>query len=174
MRRIGGFNILKKSAIISAMVLCFTGLTYGISDVYAEDATVRENIETTAASGKIIIGVEGYDYTSAQQDILNRINEIRYEACISGNVPNPNNPSKMLTKSDYKPIALGVNCTKAATIRSAEASVRLAHTRPNSYACSMVFDYFNNSSMGGSGENLAWSNEKESNLDLWYDENLLG
>ncbi len=170
MRRIGGFNILKKSAIISAMVLCFTGLTYGISDVYAEDATVRENIETTAASGKIIIGVEGYDYTSAQQDILNRINEIRYEACISGNVPNPNNPSKMLTKSDYKPIALGVNCTKAATIRSAEASVRLAHTRPNSYACSMVFDYFNNSSMGGSGENLAWSNEKESNLDLWYDE----
>ncbi|MBR3041669.1 MAG: Ig-like domain-containing protein, partial [Eubacterium sp.] len=170
MRKVKFLSVIKISTVVLSMVAGFTGATYGVNSVYAEDVEIRDNIETSASSGKIIIGVEGYDYTSAQQDIIERINEIRHEACYAGNVPNPNKTSEYLKPSDYKPIQLGVSCTKAATIRSAEGAVRLAHVRPNSYACNTVLSHFLGSSMVSSAENLAWSNDHSSDLEQWYGE----
>ena len=170
MRKVNFFSVIKISTVVLSMVAGFTGATYGVNSVYAEDVEIREDIETTASSGNIIIGVEGFDYTSAQQDIIERINEIRYEACYAGNVPNPNKTSEYLKPSDYKPIQLGVSCTKAATIRSAEGAVRLAHVRPNSKSCNSVLTHFLGTSMVASAENLAWSNDHSSDLEQWYGE----
>ena len=156
--------------LISAVILGFAGVTYNTDSFAAEEEIVEENIEASASDGNVIIGVKGYDYTSDQKAILDRINEIRKEACTDGNVPNPNNPSKMLTPSDYHEIKLGVNCTKAAKIRSAEAAVRLAHARPNSTICSQVLYYYLGSSNVYSGENLAWNENKRSDLEGWYSE----
>ena len=169
MRRMKSFkyNII---SFISAVILGFVGVTYSTDSFAAEDVTVEENIEVSASDGNIIIGIKGYDYTSDQKEILDRINEIRKEACNDGNVPNPNNPTKMLTPADYHEIKLGVNCTKAAKIRSAEAAVRLAHARPNSTICSQVLQYYLNNSFVYCGENLAWNEKKLSDLEGWYSE----
>ena len=134
----------------------------------AGEATVREDIRQSASSGKIIIGIDGVDYTSAQQDIVDRINKIRLEACKEG-VPDPRNSNNNLSLEDYNPIKLGVNCTKAAVIRSAEGSIKLSHARPNSYICSEIFDYFYGSSVG-TAENLNWNGDKCSDLEGWYSE----
>ena len=134
--------------------------------VEAAEIPVRETTVTTAPSGQIIVGVEGVDTTSAQKTIIDKINEVRWDACTDGNVPNPNDPDVMLTEDDYYPIQLGVNCQKAAVIRAAEGAVMMAHQRPNGTMCSTVASYFG----VNCAENLAWSYVVGTAMDGWIGE----
>ena len=52
MRKVNFFSVIKISTVVLSMVAGFTGATYGVNSVYAEDVEIREDIETTASSGK--------------------------------------------------------------------------------------------------------------------------
>lgn len=140
---------------------------------------VRECEKTKAAAGNIIVELEGMDYTSDMQEMLDRINQVRKEACESGEVPDPRDKNKPLSQmrklsvEDYVPLKMGVNCTKVAQIRAAEGSLKFSHTRPvgeydnrRTYGVDLLLD------MGAlkAGENLAWKTIKSSDLDQWIKE----
>ncbi|MBR0146348.1 MAG: bacterial Ig-like domain-containing protein [Eubacterium sp.] len=167
MRKIG--KRMMASVLTAAMTVGLFGVQ-GIGSasdlVEAAEIPVRETTVTEAPSGQIIVGVEGVDTTSAQKDIIDLINEVRLDACTSGNVPNPNDPDVMLTADDYYPIQLGVNCQKAAVIRAAEGSVMMAHKRPDGTMCSTVASFFG----VNCAENLAWSYKVGTAMDGWIGE----
>ena len=63
------------SAVMVISSISYTGsgvIFNNASDVYAADIPVMENLETTASSGKIIIGVEGVNCTSDMATLLKR------------------------------------------------------------------------------------------------------
>ena len=167
----------KLTAYTMSALMLFSGMGFsdGMKNVKAADNTgetsqqieVRECENEKAGSGNVIVELEGMDYTSAQQELLNRINQVREEACNAGNVPDPRNPQRMLQPGDCKDLVIGVNCTKVAQIRAAEGSVKFSHTRPKGgYGVDLLSD------LGAvfSGENLAWKTLNESDLDQWINE----
>ena len=157
----------KIAAFIMAGAIVVSGISVPAT-VRAESIPIRENISDTPASGNIIIGVEGYDYTSAQKELLDMVNAVRKKACDEGD-PDPRDTSRKLTSSDYVPIKLGVNCTKAAILRAAEGAVYLGHTRPNGGSWFQILNHYNSSS-GSGGENLAWGSDNASRIQGWIDE----
>lgn len=89
-----------------------------------------------------MFGVYGTYYVDAQ-NALNRINEIRKEACEAGNVPDPRNSNRMLTASDYVPIKWSTDLERIARIRAVEGGlcfgfVGSGHNRLNGKGLSTV------------------------------------
>ena len=128
--------------------------------------------KTTASEGCTFVGVEG-EYITDAQNALKRINEIRYEACEEGvwKMDIYGKPTtEKLTLSDYKPIKWSSALEYIARIRAAEATVVLAHERPND-------ENFFTSTLTSNGqksysENLAWNGGKSmlSGIEQWYKE----
>ena len=56
-----------------------------------------------ASKGCTLYGAYGTFYSQAQK-ALDQINQYRKEACEEGDVPDPRNPTRMLTPSDYVPL----------------------------------------------------------------------
>ena len=152
--------------VLTAFFFC---LLFSVS-VQAKD--VLPTNKTTASEGCTLVGVEG-EYITDAQNALKRINEIRYEACEEGvwKMDRYGNPTtEKLTVSDYKPIKWSSALEYIARIRAAEATVVLAHERPNDE------DFFT-STLTSNGqksysENLAWNGGKSmlSGIEQWYKE----
>ena len=152
--------------VLMAFFFC---LLFSVS-VQAKD--VLPTNKTTASEGCTFVGVEG-EYITDAQNALKRINEIRYEACKEGvwKMDRSGNPTtEKLTVSDYKPIKWSSALEYIARIRAAEATVVLAHERPNDE------DFFT-STLTSNGqksysENLAWNGGKSmlSGIEQWYKE----
>lgn len=121
------------------------------------------------SDGCVFVGIEG-KYTAQIQDALDRVNEIRKEACREG-VPNPKNPQKKLTESDYVPIQWSSGLEYIARIRAAEASVLSGHERPNGTDCFSLEAPDGTSSYG---EVLAWNSSSDGSMVMginqWYSE----
>ncbi len=81
----------------------------------------------------ITVSVRGSYYANIQQ-ALDRINEIRYEACKEG-LKDPSSPSRNLTLADYTPIKWSSELEEVARLRAAEAIIRTDHVRPNDQTC---------------------------------------
>ncbi len=165
-------KIGKKIGLImlaGAMALSMINIPVGVNRVEASEIEVRENKESSATDDTVIIGVEGAEVTSALQSILDEINDARRQACNDGITPDPRDKSKMLQPDDFHELKIGVNCSKAAVIRAAEASFYMDHTRPNGSGWSDVIKYFN-PSCGDRSENLAWTNELATNISGWLNE----
>ena len=81
----------------------------------------------------MLVGVKG-SYITDVQAVLARVNAIRKEAC-EGRRADPRNAKKKLTPSDYVPIRWSSDLEYIARIRAAEASLVIAHTRPNGTSC---------------------------------------
>lgn len=115
----------------------------------------------------IEVGVEG-EYSAQVEEVLKRINEIRLEACRQG-VPNPGQPSKVLTIEDYKPLQWSSDLEYVARIRAAEASIVPAHVRPNGESC---FNVASPEHVFSNSEDLAWnfSGRMVDAVDQWYEE----
>ena len=111
---------------------CLAALTLFTVGTYSQNTTAFA--EETAVSGKYV--------SDSKEAIINRINEIRKEAYEEGLVDR------------YVPIKWSTALEKIAEIRSVEASVLLAHSRPNgeSDPFSIVKD-----NVRSYGENLAWN-----------------
>ena len=156
----------KMKKVLTAFFFC---LLFSVS-VQAKD--VLPTNKTTASEGCTLVGVEGKYITDAQ-NALERINEIRYEACKEGvwKMDRDGNPTtEKLTLSDYNPIKWSSALEYIARIRAAEATVVLAHDRPND-------ENFFTSTLTSNGqksysENLAWNGGKSmlSGIEQWYKE----
>ena len=109
--------------------------------------------------------VHGSYYVNIQE-ALDRINEIRYEACSEG-IENPSKPGKALTLSDYHPLVWSADLEQTARQRAAEAYVTLDHTRPNGLSCFTI-----DGSVKSGSEVLAWNYSKSMvpGLNQFYEE----
>lgn len=170
-----GMCAMKKRRVVAFMMAVMLCLSPVISDqeafvAAAQDTSTTRILETDVASpssGCTMLLVSGSYYSQAQE-ALDRINEIRKEACEAGNVPDPRNKSRMLSASDYVPIKWSRDLESIARIRAMESSMTMAHARLNGKSCFSV-SYNKISSWG---EVLAWNYNKTmvSGINQWYRE----
>lgn len=113
-------------------VLCMVYM-FCLADKYTANAASK-NLDvlptdvSTASDGCIFVEIEG-KYTAQIQDALDRVNEIRKEACREG-VPDPSDPDRKLSTADYVPVQWSSSMEYIARIRAAESVVHLGE-RPN-------------------------------------------
>lgn len=96
---------------------------------------ILETDVASASNGCTMLGIYGSYYSQAQE-ALDKLNEIRKEACEAGNIPDPRYPSRMLTSDDYKPLRWSRDLESIARIRAAEAGISFnfmasGHDRPS-------------------------------------------
>lgn len=166
----------------SLSVTLLTGIPYNVNNngikAQAESVAPSNTITTletdveTASEGCTMLGVYGSYYSQAK-DALNRINEIRKEACEDGNVPDPENPSRMLSPSDYVPAKWSKDLESIARIRAMEGGLALkflssGHSRLNGKNIWSV--QYNG--VRSYAENLAynWNTSMVSGINQWYEE----
>lgn len=121
---------------------------------------------SSPSPGCSLAGLQG-KYVVQIDEALNRINEIRMEACREG-VINPST-GKPLTPKDYVPIRWSSDLEYIARIRAAEASLTLGHVRTNGKSC---FNLKSPGSVYSQGEVLAWTwaGTMVAGINLWYTE----
>ena len=160
-RKTQGWHLI----VMAAVILC--GLLMFSTDVRAADKPVRVTDVSTPAAGNEIVLIEGTFNYLAKETILNRINEIRREACEEG-VPYPGNPSRAMTISDYVPMKWSSDLEQIAQTRAAEATVHWAHVRPNGKSCSSITV----NGVNAGPENIAWNRDGNilDGIDQWYEE----
>lgn len=126
---------------------------------------VRACDVSQADSGKVLVGLKGsFEQTSAEK-ILAKINEIRKEACEEG-VWDPRNPSRKLTASDYVPLVWSSDLEYITLLRSAEASITIAHERADGSSIWIKAP----SGKQGYAEDLAWCGNLLQGINLFYGE----
>lgn len=133
---------------------------------------ILETDVASASNGCTMLGIYGSYYSQAQET-LDKLNEIRKEACEAGNIPDPRDPSRMLTSDDYKPLRWSRDLESIARIRAAEAGISFnfmasGHDRPSDK------DTFSLSFHGVSSncEDLAycWGKSMTEGVILWKSE----
>lgn len=133
---------------------------------------ILETDAASASNGCTMLGIYGSYYSQAQE-ALDKLNEIRKEACEAGNIPDPRDPSRMLTSDDYKPLRWSRDLESIARIRAAEAGISFnfmasGHDRPSDK------DTFSLSFHGVSSncEDLAycWGKSMTEGVILWKSE----
>lgn len=128
-------------------------------------AAIRATDVAAAADGNTLIGVKGSFENIAASKILERINEIRREACKKGYL-NPDTGEK-LTMADYEEIRWSDTLEWIASVRAVESTVLGGHTRPNGTSC---FTIKKNGEQSW-GEVLAWNySGLMQGIEQWYDE----
>jgi uncharacterized protein YjdB len=160
-------NLLRKLIVSTLLVvLTLTSINLLSLNNHAEAATVYNTEISSPASGNIFVSVDGTFSTASEKAIVDRINQIRLEACKQG-VINPDT-GKKLTKADYKPVVWTTVLEDFARIRAAEASVNWAHTRPNNKST------FKNKTRIANGyhssENLAMGYDLLASIEGYYAE----
>lgn len=133
---------------------------------------ILETDVASASNGCTMLGIYGSYYSQAQE-ALDKLNKIRKEACEAGNIPDPRDPSRMLTSDDYKPLKWSRDLESIARIRAAEAGISFnfmasGHDRPSDK------DTFSLSFHGVSSncEDLAycWGKSMTEGVMLWKSE----
>lgn len=119
-----------------------------IPDAYPEDEDLTAE---ASANSYITLGIRG-DYIADIQVALDRVNQIRKEACEEA-VRDPRDESRFLKPSDYVPLKWSSDLEYIARIRAAEASVNPEHTRPNKQSC---FTVASPKGIKSKGEILSW------------------
>lgn len=133
---------------------------------WSKEQTALPEIDMTPAEGNVLVGFAGAYYTESAETILDRLNEIRMEACQEG-VTNPAT-GKPLTLDDYVPLQWSAELEAIARLRAAEATVKQAHERPNGKSCFTAVTTGNQQSYA---ENLAWNyTGMMQGIEQWYDE----
>ena len=114
----------------------------------------------------IFLGVHGNFYTDKEK-ALQRINDIRKEACNEG-VKDPETNEKF-KPSDYKPYKWSTELEFIARIRAMEGGLTIGHSRLNGKS---IFTVQKNE-IRSWAENLAWNWENANSIDMinqWYKE----
>lgn len=116
----------KRMECFAVVVACICVLIPGVK-LYAATPEILGTDVTTPSANCSFVGTYGSYYTQAQE-ALNRINEIRKEACTDNNVPDPRNPSRMLSESDYVPMKWSTDLEVISRIRAAEGGLAFSFT----------------------------------------------
>ena len=127
--------------VVLAGMLIFTGECYAYTGVRGAEVSAP-------AAGNEFVLLEGDFSYSPKADILKKVNQIRYNACVKGET-DPRDHSRKLTVNDYVPVKWSSDLEWMAQTRAAEAALYDEHDRPNGR------DLMRNG-IGGS-EILAWS-----------------
>ena len=154
-----------KRVLKKGMVMLLAAIMVTLSAMPVSAAKIRGRNTQAVKRGCQIVNAQGTFEAPNTTALLKRINAIRLEACTAGNVPNPNNPSRMLTRSDYTPVKWSTELEKMAQLRAAEASFWFAHSRPNGDADCWSAAY----GVQAYGENLA-SAAMAKSIENWYSE----
>lgn len=152
------------AGVIAAAVTVVALLPFaGSRDVLAAGNIHAYNTSTYSAD-KIRTVIEGtFDPVSVDQ-ILNKINAYRYEACEQG-IRDPRNPNRNLTLDDYVPIKWSYELEQMAMLRAAEGSIVMDHVRPDGTRC-----WSARYGVGSNNEVLAWYGGLLSGIGGWYEE----
>lgn len=141
--------------------------------VFVRAETVLSAVSETPSEGCVFIGISGR-YITDTKAAIDRINEIRREACEEGVIsPSTNQP---LTLADYVPIQWSSDMEKIARIRASEAGVAFKHSAIGTGHCRLndasiwKFDYAKGISV--SGEVIAYNTGTDvvSSINQWYGE----
>jgi len=153
-----------KNKIKIIIIILILGLI--IPTTASSAATSLPTDTSIPSSGCILAGVYG-SYVSDKQKALDRINDIRKEACKEG-IINPSTGAP-LTLSDYVPIKWSSDLEYIAKIRAAEGGVYLQHMRPNGDS---FFDLISPGGQNSWGEVLAWNSSSDMihGINQWYEE----
>ena len=120
----------------------------------------------TPSKDCVFLGVLG-SFKTDKQKALDRLNEIREEACKEG-VKDPHT-GKKFTESDYRPLKWSTDLERVARIRGVEGALTMAHERLNGKSIwGVVYN-----SVRSLAENLAWNWESANSIDMinqWYEE----
>ncbi len=149
------------------------GSSFAIRESAAKKAAkVLETDVETASEGCTMLGVYGSYYSQAQE-ALDRLNEIRKEACDAGNVPDPREPSRVLQPGDYVPVQWSADLESIARIRAMEGGLARSlftsgHNRLNGKEIWSV--QYNG--VRSYAEDLAynWETSMVSGMNQWYEE----
>ncbi len=106
----------------------FLGILLWLSFPPANALTETPCYDGEPLSGDIQVEVPGTYYIDSKKELLNRLNEIRYEACLQG-VPDPRNSSRNLTLEDYTPVLWSSDLEEFAIARAVEVSLQFRHER---------------------------------------------
>ncbi len=167
----GKRRLMKK---VVAYILVFTlciGLYTPAGNVRAAEITVLETNVSSPSDGCTMLGVYGTYYTDAE-NALARINEIRKEACDAGNVPDPQNTSRMLTSSDYVPIKWSQALEQIARLRAVEGGIAYGFLGTGHKRLNGGSHWFAYGGVSPSAEDLAYNNGTSlvSGINQWYGE----
>ena len=163
MNFIGKFAV-RLAAAVSAAV-CAAAVSAFAGSAFDGDSNFVSLYEHKAESGCINVAFAG-SYNATVKQAVDRINQFRLEACTEG-VPDPRDPSRRLTKSDYVPIKWSYDLEQVARLRAAEATYYFSHTRPNGTIC---FTADLGLETTGWSEVIAWTSDMVSGLDMFYSE----
>lgn len=141
--------------------------TMSLLRVNAAAATVLSTDTDSPRSGCVFLGIEG-KYITQIQEALDRINEIRREACEDG-VENPSSPGSYLTTNDYVPIQWSADLEYIARLRAAESALTMAHERLNGQS---IWNLSGPNGERSFGEVIAWNwgESMVSGIEQWYGE----
>ena len=143
----------KRIGITLCLLSLLVILGLPMAKMTAEAATkVLPTDVTTAGEGNALVGVEG-SYATDVKETIKLVNKYRLEACEKG-YPDPRDPDRKLTKSDYVPIKWSSDLEYIARIRAAEANIYEDHTRPNGKSC---FSITTPNGVDSYSEVLAWA-----------------
>ena len=119
------------------------------------------------SEGCVILGLAGRYVTDVTR-ALDRVNEIRREACLEG-VDNPDNPGTPLTMDDYVPIRWSFDLEYIARIRAAESAISMGHQRLTDKG---IFDLSSPSGVSSYAEVIAWNSTSDvvTGINQWYGE----
>ena len=164
MKRKNSLFIFKVTAAIAVAVLL------SVTGIFAMRTWAMDVIEADVSEpdeGNVFLGLEGRYYAD-DQAALDRINEIRLEACTAGNVPDPRNPSRMLTEDDYVPLKWSTDLERIARVRAYESALTINHARLNGKSIWTV----SSNGVYSYGEDLAWNwnTTMVSGVNQWYGE----
>ena len=146
-------NVKKQTCILKEFILVLAAAIMLVFMAAAVSADVRRSRNTTTVkSGCVVVDISGSFETPDVNSILSLINGYRKEACEAGNVPDPRDPSRMLTASDYVPLKWSTELEKMTMLRSAELAVVTDHSRPNGDTSPWNAKY----NVRSYAENIAW------------------
>ena len=159
-------NIKKIISLVLFVCVIISIMSVGIAVNAAEQVAVLPTDVTKPADDCVFLGIKG-KYVTQSQKALDRINEIRYEACKQG-VLNPSTGNPLKT-SDYIAIKWSSDLEYIARIRAAEASLTMNHERTNGRS---IWDLYGPDGNSSWGEVIAWnwSDSMLPGIEQWYGE----
>lgn len=156
--------VIPSAVIVPSSVRADDAADYAavIADALAGGAH-RCNVNAPRA-GKVFIQLYGTFDSTSKESILSQINSYRLEACQNG-YPDPRNPGRGLTMSDYVPLRWSRGLEDMAMLRAAEATYTNHHLKITGEDC------WNSSyDVASTGEILAWGNNIPGGISMWYAE----
>ena len=140
--------------IIAGIVITSSLLPFLCSNRVVAAANYHEYYTNELSEYSVKTVIEGAFDPVSVDEILNKINGIRYEACVEG-LRNPSDPSRNLTLADYVPIRWSYDLEQLAMLRASEGSILFEHVRPNARDYNYAnYGMYNSTEVLATGSNL--------------------